>query len=273
MGYKFKQHERISDGIRRIAGEQSLIIHRQLKHSHADGHSESVHNVRICVKRLRALLRLVRDGLGAKFYHRENDALRTIAQSLSSARDVEVQLVTLQKLRREHPREISAKEFSILQNALLSRHEKQSGRMAASAAQVKTSLRSALLGFDEGPLKGLRKRDLRSGVRLCHRRFVKAYKQARRLPTDQNLHEWRKRTKDWYYQSCMMKRISPESVGEVTGRLKQLGDCLGDLHDLAMLKWQIEKNGSHRFDKLQKLIGDERDELRQAAFKSGRRLA
>ena len=64
---------------------------------------EAVHEARKDVKKLRALLRLVRSSTSAKVRTRENEALRDVGRSLSGRRDADVMLATLVGSRRPAP--------------------------------------------------------------------------------------------------------------------------------------------------------------------------
>ena len=55
---------------------------------------EAVHSARKDMKKLRALLRLVRGELGASVYRRENARFREAAATLAGLRDADVMLVT-----------------------------------------------------------------------------------------------------------------------------------------------------------------------------------
>src|SRR5262249_3381882 len=56
---------------------------------------EDVHLVRVTIKRLRAMLRLIRPVIGKTAFDRENIRLRTAARRLSVARDADVARQTL----------------------------------------------------------------------------------------------------------------------------------------------------------------------------------
>ena len=62
--------------------------------------NEVVHDVRKRLKKVRAVLRLIREELGEKTYRRENDRVRESAQPLCDIRDAQVLIETLDKLTR-----------------------------------------------------------------------------------------------------------------------------------------------------------------------------
>ena len=55
-------------------------------------------------------------------------------------------------------------------------------------------------------------------------------------PSAENVHEWRKRAKDIWYQLRIVRRAWPALLGETAGQAHVLADLLGDHHDLAMLR-------------------------------------
>jgi hypothetical protein len=96
--------EPLADGLRRMAVAQ-LDLAIELLGGGAD--ERAVHETRKAIKRLRALLRVLRGELGERAYERENAALRGIARSLSQARDTAVMLATLDALIERHPRRLA----------------------------------------------------------------------------------------------------------------------------------------------------------------------
>jgi CHAD domain-containing protein len=272
MGYQLKRREKLPAGIHRIARKQALVISRHLGKSRPQDEFESIHEARIGIKRMRSLLRLVRKKLGDQFYHRQNSALRAIGHSLSPLRDPEVQIKTLQKLRQDCLRNISEKELSHLQNELSQEQEKNPGAATSSKKNWQADLHSILRVIEQWPLKGLKHHHLRSGIKRATRRFRKARKTAKKAPTDRNLHEWRKQTKNLYYQLATMEKISPKAVGILAHRLKHLGEILGDDHDLALLDGKLESARPCHLESLRSVIRFRRAELQESALKTGRRL-
>jgi CHAD domain-containing protein len=93
-------------GLRRvIVGQLDLAIELLEEYHGGIGERDerTVHEVRKTLKRLRALMRLLRDELGRKRFARENAALRDCARRLARARDAEVMVGTLDAVMRRHP--------------------------------------------------------------------------------------------------------------------------------------------------------------------------
>ena len=96
MPFRFKLAEPFEDALRRIGREQIERAQAQFKGA-ADPIS-AVHETRKSLKRLRALLHLVRPAIGDETYRAENTRLREVGRMLSSTRDRHVLLETIAKL-------------------------------------------------------------------------------------------------------------------------------------------------------------------------------
>src|SRR5262249_26458757 len=98
MSFQFKPDESIKRGIRRMARKQLDKAIEELTGQGGVRRDEVVHDVRKRCKRLRGLLRLVRDGLGDARYREENVCLRDAARPLTEVRDARVLVDVLDRL-------------------------------------------------------------------------------------------------------------------------------------------------------------------------------
>src|SRR5438128_1545277 len=97
MSYRLEENESLGDGIKRIAIEQLDGAIERLAQPMDDG-IEAVHTARKGCKKVRALLRLMREEIGDEIYHRESNLLRDVARCLADARDADSALEALEKL-------------------------------------------------------------------------------------------------------------------------------------------------------------------------------
>src|SRR5436190_24224574 len=97
MAFRLKPNEAVRKGTRRVARRELEKARRTLR-DRGSGEDERVHEVRRSLKKVRALLRLVRDGVGDDHYHRENERVRDAARPLTTVRDAKVLLGALDKL-------------------------------------------------------------------------------------------------------------------------------------------------------------------------------
>jgi len=53
-------------------------------------------------------------------------------------------------------------------------------------------------------------------------------------------HEWRKRVKDLWYQAQIVQKLNETVLCEIAESAKNLGQQLGDLHDLAFFRQRLQ---------------------------------
>ena len=101
--------------------------------------------------------------------------------------------------------------------------------------QAAVEIERALGRLDKWPLKRLTTKSIRSGLKAARKKARRALALARRSATDANLHELRKTVKDLWYDLRLLGGDRPPQIETLTKRLRDLGQKLGDDHDLAML--------------------------------------
>jgi hypothetical protein len=140
-----------------------------------------------------------------------------------------------------------------------------------------------------------------AGLRRVYRQGRRRLEKAARANAGQRLramHQWRKRVKDLRYAAQALeraearaglmgggsrrqsKRASRESkwLHQLASRADDLGELLGEEHDLAVLEQWLERSGRRSGAgrgtrrRLLKLIGRRRKRLRRRALREGRRL-
>jgi CHAD domain-containing protein len=265
MSDSLKRDEKISQGIRRLAKKQATGIAKHLKRKKISRGSDSVHEARKHLKKLRALLRLIRGEIGHKVYQRQNVVLRKIASALSNVRDSAVQLKTLAALRR-NPKQLPEKKFDGLRQALLRTQARRLRTLKKSNILRRAKLQRLKREIERWKIKNLKAADLWRGLEKARRRFLDAHQQAGLEPNNENIHEWRKRTKDLLHQCWFLKNLSPKIFNRRIFVLKKLGELLGDAHDLAMLEATITRKKPHMFEGLLKLSRGRRIGLQKSAF-------
>jgi len=231
--------EYLPDGIRRIAREQLIDARYSLSKPSGRRLAAAVHESRKQLKLVRALLRLARDGLGEETYKGENASLRRAGQRLSPARDAQVLFDTLETLRERLDHELpgDATDF------LCARLEDDRQRAEAALRKDAREIEAVLGGLDEALARtsdwSLQPDDfaaLSPGLRRTYRRGVRALRAARRDPSAENLHEFRKRVNDLRHASEVLCEARPKRLHKVAERAHEVGDLLGDNHDLYVLR-------------------------------------
>ena len=117
---------------------------------------------------------------------------------------------------------------------------------------------------------------LRPGLQRAYARGRRRYREAREDPSDERLHELRKRSKDLWYHLRLLRRGWPEVIETTADEAHELSDLLGDDHDLVVLGADLEHGFEPLTDgqreHLRKLIEARRGELQEQSFALAERI-
>lgn len=273
MAFRFKLAEPIEKGCKRIAREQIQRAQHQLEAG--EDATVAVHETRKCLKRLRALLRLIRPAIGERAFRSENAHLRDIGGMLSGTRDRHVLIQTVAKLE-------TASGHDGLGDAvryLLSEQNGDQGDDVDAAAMKKAlkelheadkrlaKLQIAGSGFDV----------VARGLEASYRKARQAFRHAYELLDDEDFHEWRKGTQQHWRHMVLLSRAWPNCLGARINEARQLSQFLGDDHDLAILTAYIRSDRAaliptEQANLIEEIARERQAELRALARPMGQRL-
>lgn len=251
MAYAFQKDEPVSAAVRRIMDEQIVRAREHLLQM-------GIHDARKRFKETRALLRLVRDPLGAQF-DLENAWFRDAGRDLAAARDAEAVLEALAKLelprgvRARAKRKLETRRDAIPRAVLEGRVENVIDQLVV--AQARVGLWPELSDSFDAIAGGL-VRTYRGGRRAM-----------RDASTPEQFHEWRKRVKELWYHVQLLRHVWPEILKPYADILQDLSRTLGDHHDLHVLHTLIGNQPV-----LTKAIQARQAELEAKARDLGRRV-
>jgi CHAD domain-containing protein len=241
--YRLRLDEPVPDGIRRVARGQLQDAHDDLDGTSSRRLGETVHETRKRFKRLRACVRLARDAVGEATYERENAAFRMAGQRISGPRDAQVLLETLDALTERFAEELPHDATAALRARLAREHD----AAAASLRDSDGAIAATIVTLDHALSRATTwtfERDgfvaLSPGLDRIYRRGRKAMKAARKDPSAENLHEWRKRVKDLWHATEIVCAARPKRLERVANRAHKLSGLLGDHHDLHVLRSYVE---------------------------------
>ena len=284
--------ETLADELRHIAlGQLDHAIRLLAAENGTAPAGNAVHETRKAIKRLRALMRLLRGQLGAKSFARENAVLRDAGLRLAGARDAEVRVITLDGLLERYPRKLGRRRgVARLRSQLIAQREQgildayEDHRARAEVLGELRALRERVDAWSFPRQEGIAivEPGLRSIYRQGDRRRRRA---ARSEPSGARaMHQWRKRVKDLRYAAETLDRGgkgaggSSKDVRRVARRADRLGEMLGEEHDLALLEARVRERsrqfaGERKTHKrLLALIASRRRKLRKRALREGERL-
>ena len=277
MAFRLRPDEPLAKGVRRVArGQIDKALEGLTGPADADP-EEVVHDARKRFKKVRALLRLARSGLGRKIADRADALFRDAGRPLSEVRDAGVLVQALDGLIERYGD--GGRPEAIAPARLLLRRRKQEtcrrvldeggalAEVARAVGEARRDLRRWEVAGDEWEA-------LEGGLGRIYGRGRRAFREAEAAPAVEALHEWRKRVKDLWYVMDLLKPVRP---GYTEGRgeeAHQLADLLGDDHDLAVLGQALSGSGDGVCDgavteAVLPLIDRRRAELRRDAFALG----
>lgn len=294
--------ERLTAGLRRMAIAQAELAIEELDFCGAQNTRGAVHESRKAIKRLRTIVRLLESQLGEDASAREHASLRAAAATLADARDAEVMLATLEELIGRYPRALSGKgQIRRLRAHLSAERDRAEALLGNPASRVVAV--SELRGFRSRA--GAWHLTERPDIHAIDTGLERIYRQGRRRGRRAGkgggarmraMHQWRKRVKDLRYAAEILERPAPAKtkkgsrssqararaeakwLHKLATRADELGELLGEEHDLAVFAQWLRSEGKRAGlrrpmrRRLEKLISGRRAQLRRRALRDGRRL-
>ncbi len=242
MSYRLELAVAVPQAVRAVARERAEHALRALREIAPDDAGTAVHDVRKDAKKLRALLRLLQPSIDGDLRRGENRAIAAIARGLSGTRDADVLAKQAGELRRRAVGQAPEATFAAVHDALAQTASANGGggELAAAAATAGAHLEALVERIDHWPLDRVRPRTLIDGLERTYRRGRADLEGVRRQPGDAGqLHEWRKRVKDLWYQERLLRDAWPELLRAQAHELEELGELLGDDHDLSVLRERL----------------------------------
>ena len=230
MPYALLPDEPLGDALPRIAAElagnaiESLSIPEQ---------ESAVHEARKACKRLRALLRMFRPGIGSG-YRAADTEVRDIARMLSGSRDQDVLPNTCEKLLAEQSSREARGAVESIRDVLLAAGEEEAPAPFDAVIERLQSLHETALHW-RAKRPG---RSAADGVRRVYREGRRRLRSCELGGPATPWHEWRKSVKHHGYHANFLKKLHP-AADAYAKPWSRLGKLLGDEHDLSILEERL----------------------------------
>lgn len=288
-GFELDLEEPLSSGLRRVSMEEfDRSIGGLVSASDVD---VAIHEARKSMKRLRAMLRLIRDEIGDDRYRFENDLLRNTARLIGPTRDAGVMVETVSVLRQRFGTHLKRGAFSTLEARLVERQLSTRTELLDDEEGLRLvvhALRSGKARYRAWPVESEVSvgrhshvvpdsfESLAPGLLRTYRRGRKEMATARKTPSGYNFHQWRKRVKYLRHQMELLRTTFPEVLDGHIAALDKLGEILGEEHDLSELAVLVAGQPEYFTDSTERtlitaLAQHRRSELQTAAMAIGRR--
>jgi CHAD domain-containing protein len=274
MAYHFERDmDTVEGGVRKIAVE---LIDDAIDATDGKRNGQVVvHSLRKTCKKLRGLLRLVRPVFDG--YQVENSAFRNAGRGLSQLRDAMVLIETYDSLLDAFDDQIDRRRFAAIRRRLTLQQ-----KAVARHADVRGRLETTRDAMKAARTRVRRWRLAKDGFDAIEAGFARSYKGARRAmaaaseeTTPEAVHEWRKRVKDHWYHSRLLSPVWPRVIKAYRADADELGELLGQHHDLEVFKQRLVEDNLAASDDLKlltALVQRRQDMLTDDAFLLGARL-
>lgn len=271
MAYSIRRDDpTVTAAIRRIADSQLSAAIASLASAEGGIHTR-VHDARKRVKKLRALIRLVRPAFPD--YGAENARLRDASRRVSGFRDLTAAIETCDRLAQRDPDLFGFLGRSALRGRLVrARAEAEAAPELAEKLDIfAEELRDARHRAAGWTLKKNGFEAVGPGLAMTYTRARKAMKAAARDPAPENLHEWRKRVKYHGYHARLLRKVWPEMMSPHIAAARLLGEELGEVQDLNVFVRMLEDPEMHAASggEIEGLLIADRERLEEQALALG----
>jgi len=235
---------------------------------------EYIHHVRTTIKRLRALLRLIRPAVGELFFNQENARLRKAGRRLAVARDAEVARETLKILSVAGEPEKKAVAAAL---AGLESKTQPGTDIGEALREVKADLEQTKRNLQRLQLVNGEWEVVEAGLQDVYRQSRKRMNTALQDGGDEAFHKWRIRVKNLFYELELLEPVWPKGMDKMTSRLAKLQDKIGLDHDIAVLKALLRKTpetfgGTEAVGRIIRRLDGESRKLRHATEPLGEKI-
>jgi CHAD domain-containing protein len=273
--YRLRRRDPLGYGVRRVARGRLDGAVERLRDGDVD-EVEAVHEARKDLKKLRSALRLVRPVLGDDVYGRENARYRDAARRLSNVRDDQALAETLEALEERFEDEPPPGGWKPIAQALARSDGADPAELDRLRERAAAEIEAGRRELESLSLPGDGFAVVRPGLQRAYSRGRKRMAEAESDPTDERLHEFRKRSKDLWYHLRLLRSAWRTVLEPLGDQAHELSDRLGDDHDLVVLRERLDAPGiaftADQREHLDDLIERRRGELQAEAFALGARL-
>ena len=246
MGYRLHPGRPVQDEVRRIADRQFAQAIDGLRKVGDPESDEVVHTARRHIKKVRALLRLVRPALGDR-YDSVNLRLRAVSRVLAPVADGHAIVETLTRLSERYPGKLPADTLNAIHARLL-RREAAADEEAAMNDVLETAaalLRAERDAVSHWTLRETGFRAIAPGLERSARDGREAMARALSRFSSARYHKWRQRVKDqWLQVRLLQSRCGDGALALHERHLEELDGCLGEYHNCAILRDVLTSDSS-----------------------------
>jgi CHAD domain-containing protein len=199
---------------------------------------EVIHDVRVIMKKARAVLKLVAPQLDKEYLTRDIVALREVGRKMCAWRETTVLRKNLKVLKKEFPDIFSQLVENEKISFILQKPapvQKREDVVIAESVMINELLRKAAFRIRFQSMNKLDAKLLMRELELTYGMVADIYIICRNNPRPDKLHEFRKKAKDFLYQLYYFRPLNPSAIKILERKLDTLTQNLGRYNDLTQL--------------------------------------
>lgn len=242
--------------------------------------TKEVHDIRVYMKKSRAVMKIISGQLEDDFYKRQYETYREIGQRTSSWRDNSVHRKILKNLKKKYPGIFSnltdRKDIDrLLQKA--SNKQTSSQEVLNEIKIIDDNLNKAGFRLRFQNMNDMEPKILVTELEKSFNLVVDSYLSCRNNTKPEKVHTFRKRAKDLLYQLCFFRPLNPPAVRSLEKKLDDLTRNLGKYNDMSQLilclNYKYKKKSSDpALDELMVLIREEQDKYLSKVWPVARKI-
>jgi CHAD domain-containing protein len=235
---------------------------------------DAMHEVRLLIKRVRALLWFARPSLARTIETEARTQLRKAARLLAGHRDSKAAQSTFEKMLKEVDSIRARKAVSISSQTLLERNGAADEKNRQSIAQAVQVLCAEIDDFAQAVERTAKWPSATKRTEKAFRAMRKTGKKAQRSQTNADFHAWRKKAKRLLFLLELRDGDRSSRETRLLDHVDQLQATLGDDHDCVVTAHQLPAPAKFRATKrtVAKLLGERQRRLRKKSRKLARRI-
>jgi CHAD domain-containing protein len=205
----------------------------------------TVHDVRVLMKKSRALLKLTAPQLVETYDDRNIISLREVGRLMSSWRETSVQRKTLKELRKKYPAVFSRLNENPTLNLLLEKHKsvtEDPDKLKTALEQIDTLLTNTGHRIRFQSMNKVDPRLLIKELEISYNVVMDIYLSCRNNLNPLVLHKFRKKAKDFLFQLYIFRPLNPAVIKTLEKKLDSMTQNLGKYNDLTQIIIALEYN-------------------------------
>jgi CHAD domain-containing protein len=199
---------------------------------------KSVHDVRVLMKKSRAVLKLLSPQLDQEYHMRDISSLKEVGRIMCSWRETTVQRKTLKEFRKKYPQIF----LQLRENAMITLMLEKLSPVTEPEEELKTSMEQIDLLLNKTgyrirfqSMNMIDPQLLIKELEITYRRVADIYLSCRNNPKPAMLHKFRKNAKDFLYQLYIFRPLNQSIIKGLEKKLDSMTQNLGKFNDLVQI--------------------------------------